>query len=146
MAITHSVLKNGGRVTTDEAATLDVLDGNRFANVTTFRANGDEVITPVWFVRLGSQVFVRTDGESGKVKRLRANPAALLGPCDQHGEPLGPTVQVVGRILGTAEGVDADHFLTAKYGFRKRLFDFFIGMRGTTESNVFLAFTVPSDD
>lgn len=55
--------------------------------LTTFRKSGEGVPTPVWIVALpdGSCGFT-TEASSGKVKRIRNNPAVTLQPCDMRGK------------------------------------------------------------
>src|ERR1019366_656853 len=51
----------------------------------TFCRNGDPVTTPVWFAADGDRLLVWTEAGSGKVKRLRANPAVTIAPCSVSG-------------------------------------------------------------
>lgn len=119
---------------------LSVLEGHKFANLTTLRKNGQEVSTPVWFATIGDNVYVVTTQSSGKVKRLRSNPAARLGPSDQRGKPLGPQVAVVGRLLNQAEYAPALGALNAKYGLMKRVIDLVLKLRGLHSQRVYLEF------
>jgi len=56
------------------------LDRHRYVSLATFRRNGAEVATPVWFAALGARLYVVTSGDSGKVKRLRNTPRARVAP------------------------------------------------------------------
>jgi len=47
------------------------LDRHRYVSLATFRRNGAEVATPVWFAALGARLYVVTSGDSGKVKRVQ---------------------------------------------------------------------------
>ena len=49
---------------------LDVLDGHKFANLTTLRKNGPEVTTPAWFATIGDNVYGVTTQSTGKVKSI----------------------------------------------------------------------------
>ena len=120
--------------------TLAILEGHQFANLTTFRRSGDGVTTPVWFAKVGDKVFVMTMGSAGKVKRLRNNPAAKLGPSDRAGKPLGGQIDVQGRMLGAEERAEAVGALNRKYGFQKRMFDLMFKLRGKSASQVYLEF------
>jgi len=120
--------------------TLDLLNGYKYANLTTFRKNGDGVLTPVWFARAGNQIYVMTIADSGKVKRLRNNPHASLGPSDARGKPLGGQIRMAGRLLDAAEAQVANDTLNKKYGLIKRGFDLFMKLRGSKWRPVFLAF------
>ena len=47
------------------------LDRHRYVRVLTYRRDGREVATPVWFAASGGKLYVFSAGEAGKVKRLR---------------------------------------------------------------------------
>jgi uncharacterized protein len=66
-------------------ALLDTLGAAKYVSLTTFRADGSPVATPVWVVRDGEILRILTDPASGKVRRLRSNPAVRISPCDLRG-------------------------------------------------------------
>lgn len=75
--------------------------------LTTFRKTGEGVGTAVWIVAMpdGTCGFT-TEVTSGKVKRIRNNPAVTLQPCDMRGKVKDGSV----AVEATAEvltGVDA---------------------------------------
>ncbi len=119
---------------------LSILDGYKFANLTTLRKNGQAVTTPVWFATIGENVYVVTTQSTGKVKRLRNNPAAQIGPSDQRGKPLGQQVAVVSRLLNEAEYPPVIQALNAKYGLMKRVIDLMLILRGLQSQRVYLEF------
>ena len=119
-----------------------MLKGHKFINLTTFRKNGQEVTTPVWFAQVGDKIYVVTTQTTGKFKRLRNNPAARIGPSDQRGKPLGSQVAVIGRILSTSEQTPALEALDAKYGLMKRVIDLILRLRGMLAQRVYLEFKV----
>ena len=59
----------------------------KYVLLTTLRKSGVGVQTPVWIVALpdGSAGFT-TEIDSGKVKRVRNNPAVTLQPCNLRGK------------------------------------------------------------
>ena len=61
----------------------------QYINLTTFRKNGQAVATPVWFVAHNGRLYVMTNVNSGKAKRIRANGKARVAPSDARGQPLG---------------------------------------------------------
>ena len=124
--------------------TLDILRGHKYANLTTFRKNGQYVITPVWFALEGDKVYVMTSSDTGKAKRLRNNPSALLGPSSGTGKPLGPQVEVVARLLGPEESEHARRALNKKYGLVKSIFDVVMNLRDAGKLRIHLEFTRPS--
>ena len=49
------------------------LDREAYLNLATFRRSGAAVETPVWFAAHAGRLYVFTEADAGKVKRLRAN-------------------------------------------------------------------------
>lgn len=68
---------------------LKPFENQKYLNLETFRKNGQAMPSPVWFVQDGEIIYIRTAANSGKVKRVRANPRVNLMPCGVDGEPLG---------------------------------------------------------
>ncbi len=54
--------------------------------LTSYRKNGTPVATPVWVVRDGDTLGLRTPADSWKVKRIRARGDILVGPGDAPSE------------------------------------------------------------
>lgn len=80
-----------------------MLEGHKNINLTTFRKSGDAVPTPVWFVVLQGKLYVRTQADSGKVKRTRNNGRVELAPSTVRGKTVGPTTEGEARVLGHGE-------------------------------------------
>ena len=90
---------------------LDVLRGHKYILLTTFRRDGTPVPTAVLFALDGDRILVHTSLNSGKVKRIRRNPRALVQPSTILGKPLGPPIEVRARILEGDEAGDAARIL-----------------------------------
>jgi len=105
------------------SAALDVLGSAKYISLTTFRKDGAAVATPVWLVRSGEALIVITDSNSGKVKRLRTNPAVLVSPCDMRGRVKPGAVSATGlaRMQGTEETAASVDAITRKYGLMGRI-------------------------
>jgi uncharacterized protein len=101
---------------------IDQFTGHNYLNLETFRRNGDAMHTTVWFVQDGDLLYIRTQAESGKVKRLRAHPSVGVAVCDVNGRLLGPWLTATGRELGGNAEIEArvDQLLDVKYGEIKR--------------------------
>jgi len=57
----------------------------QYVSLVTYKADGTAKPLPVWIVDLGDNtVGFTTWGESWKAKRVRANSAVTLQPCDQR--------------------------------------------------------------
>ncbi len=114
-----------------DPASLATLDRQRYLNLATFRRNGRAVETPVWFALREGRLYVFTDGTSGKVKRLRANPRIRIAPCDMRGKLKGDWGEGQGRIIDEPAAVEAAYaVLRRKYGLQMRVIDFFSGLAG----------------
>ncbi len=85
---------------------MEITDA-KYVLLTTLRKNGDAVATPVWIVGLpdGTGGFT-TESTSGKVKRIRNNPAVMLQPCSMRGN-VDATAAVVSATAEVLIGVDA---------------------------------------
>jgi PPOX class probable F420-dependent enzyme len=104
-------------------AGFDELQKHQYINLETFRRNGVSMKTPVWFVQEGNTVFVRTDANSGKVKRIRNNSRVNIALCKMDGTLQGEWIAATAREVND-ENTDrkVDHLLDQKYGLMKKLF------------------------
>ena len=85
----------------------------KYVLLTTFRNNGAAVATPVWIVGLpdGTAGFT-TEDSSGKVKRIRNNPAVTVQPCSMRGK-VQPGSAVVNATAEVLLGDDAHRIRAA---------------------------------
>jgi hypothetical protein len=107
------------------------LTEQQYLNLETFRKNGLSVRTPVWFVKEGDTLFVRTAANSGKVKRIRSKGQVNIAPCKVDGALLGEWLPAQAREVtddDTARKVD--HLLDQKYGLMKKMFAMASALRG----------------
>lgn len=101
---------------------LDRLSRARYLSVTTYRRDGTPVATPVWVVSEGGYLQVVSDRDSGKVKRLRNNPAVALAPCSFSGELRGDEVPGTATIVDDPELLERVRQLVAgRYGLIGKL-------------------------
>lgn len=95
------------------------LDDARYISLATFRRNGREVRTPVWFTRLDDGYVCYSAADAGKVKRIRANARVRLAPCDMRGSLRGAwhaaTATLVDDPAACARAYGA---LRARYGWQ----------------------------
>jgi PPOX class probable F420-dependent enzyme len=107
----------------DLPAPLRAFADQRYLNLTTFRRDGRTVATPVWFVTHEGRLYVYTEVESGKAKRVRANGRAQIAPSDVRGRPLGAFVPAGARqVSETALRERLEDAFRRKYGWQFRLF------------------------
>jgi PPOX class probable F420-dependent enzyme len=90
----------------------------------TYKRDGTPVPSPVWFARDGEQLYVWTEINAFKAKRLRNDERALIAPCSPRGIPQGDPVAAIGRVL-TVEGERARAARTIRrsWGPGRRLFE-----------------------
>jgi PPOX class probable F420-dependent enzyme len=111
-------------VTRGETQGFDHLRGHKYALLTTFRRSGEAVPTPVWFgVGDDGNVYVRSEADVGKVKRIRANGRALVAPSDARGKPKGPAAEGRARVLPPSEHERAERAIAANYGFGRKVYE-----------------------
>lgn len=106
------------------------LDRARFIALTTFRANGDPVSTPVLFVEHDGRLRLRTADDTGKVRRLRVDPRVTVAPSDSRGRVLGDAVSGTARILGPEAFRPTLAQLHARYRIAGPLFTLIRHLRG----------------
>jgi hypothetical protein len=107
------------------------LDHHRYISLSTFRRNGAEVATPVWFAASGPKLYVFTMGDSGKVKRLRHTAKARVAPSDARGRVQGAARAATARVITEPAAVERAHAaLRTKYGWQARIADLFSGLTG----------------
>lgn len=101
----------------------------RYLALTTFRASGAPVTTPVWFAVHDDRILVWTGASTGKVRRLAANPAVTIAACSMRGQLRAAPVAGVARLLPSRDAQYVHERLTAKYGLVKRLYDYYLHAR-----------------
>ena len=119
------------------------LDRHRYISLSTFRRNGAEVPTPVWFAGDGEKLYVFTLGDSGKVKRLRHTAKARVAPSDSRGRVQGAARAATARLIAEPAVIDRAHgALRAKYCWQMRVADLFSGLTGRARRRVYIAIDV----
>src|SRR5579859_8059288 len=98
-------------------ASLAGIENAHYLSLTTFRRNGAPVMTPVWFARVGQALYVITDGDTGKVKRIRHHPTVRVAPCTARGKPTGAVAPAVARVVPVDEASYGMRALSGKYGW-----------------------------
>ena len=119
------------------------LDRHRYLSLATFRRNGAEVATPVWFAAAANRLYVFTAGESGKVKRLRRSPRARIAPCDARGRVDGAWREATARLVDDEASIRlARGALHAKYGWQLVLLDFAARLTGRLQRRAWIEIEV----
>ena len=115
------------------------LDQHRYLSLATFRRNGTEVATPVWFAVSANRLYIFTAGDSGKVKRLRHSSRARVAPCDARGRVGGAWRDAMGRIVDDERLIrQARAALHAKYGWQLVLLDLGARLTGRLQRRAYI--------
>ena len=108
----------------DPARGFEPLRGKQYALLTTFRRSGEAVPTPVWFgVGDDGKLYIRSERDTGKVKRIRNDGRVRVAPSNFRGKPLGPPVEGQARILPPEEEERAERAIQSNYGRFRRIYE-----------------------
>jgi PPOX class probable F420-dependent enzyme len=101
------------------------LEGRKYAILETFKKSGEGVPTAVWFGVADGRLYVNSERDVWKIKRIRNNPRVRVAPSDSRGKPLGPAVAGTARIVepSSPDGVAAEAAIAANYGAARRLYE-----------------------
>ncbi len=97
------------------------LAAEQFVSLTTFRRDGTPVGTALWIVGDGDHLYVWTGSGTGKVKRVRNNPAVTVAPATRRGQPTGPAVPAKATVVAMHDQPQVWPQFTAKYGLSLRM-------------------------
>jgi uncharacterized protein len=78
----------------------------RYLSVTTYKRDGRAVSTPVWFVQDAGRLLLVTDADSGKVTRIRNNPAVRVALCTASGRIRSRLVSGTAEVLTDVKPVE----------------------------------------
>ena len=122
---------------------LSRFDREPYLNLATFRRSGAAVETPVWFAEHAGRLYVFSEGDAGKVKRLRANPEIRVAACGVRGALKGPWHPGRGRRIQDPAAIEAAYrALRRMYGLQMRLADFFSRLAGRYQKRAILELEV----
>ncbi len=102
---------------------FDAFQRQSYLNLLTFRKNGVEMPTPVWFVEVDGAFLIQTGLNAGKIKRIRNNARVRIAPCDSRGRLKGAWIDATASIVSQTHGAQAQTLALKKYGLIKRIFD-----------------------
>lgn len=146
------------------------LDEARYLSLATFRRNGAQVNTAVWFARddrvqvanvqgaNAQDANVQADGanthalyvfsapDAGKVKRLRMHARSRIAPCDVRGALQGDWLDARTRLVSSPEEIaTALRLLRRKYGWQVHLLNLGARLTGRFARRQYLRIEVPID-
>jgi uncharacterized protein len=107
----------------------------KYISLETFKKNGEGVKTPVWFVLHNDALYLYTEADSWKVKRIRNNPRVRVAICNVRGTVRGPWLDGTASIVDGDERRVADKLLDRKY-FLKVIFNVLTRMNRHTRAMI----------
>jgi len=110
-----------------------------YISFSTRKRDGSTVETPVWFAHVEGRIYIYSEGNAGKVKRLRNFPESQIAPCGVRGKLKGPWVMTFGRIISDeAEKKTAYNALRKKYRWKLAILDSFARLGGKLTKRDFM--------
>ncbi len=122
----------------------EALDRESYINLITFKRNGDGVETPVWHVVIDGRVYIFTEADAYKVKRLRRDDRTRLAACNWSGKVVhGEWIDGHGKVVED-EALEARVYeaLEEKYGWLMTLANWMSWLFGRIDNRAVLEITV----
>ena len=96
---------------------VDEISRSKYVSLVTYRRDGTPVATPVWQVTDGGELFVISEADAWKVKRVRNDSRAVVTVCNVRGTvaPGAPSAHGTARLLDPAGTAAARRLLARKY-------------------------------
>ena len=105
-------------------AQSNFLEDEQYVSLTTFRRNGTPVATAVWFALDGGKLYVYSNLNAGKMKRVRATGKVEIAPCTVKGKITGQVLSGTAVALDSSRGDYVHGLLNRKYTWKKKLIEF----------------------
>ncbi len=128
--------------TSMEKTGISQFAGQKYLAIETYRKNGEAVRTPVWFIEKEGTLFVRTDSDTGKVKRIMRKQHVRIALCSMRGEPKGEWIDAEAKFATDDEAEQTYQLLKQKYRLQYRLIRFIGRIQGRKSKAVCLAIKV----
>lgn len=111
------------------SAERDAILTAQYVALTTYRRDGTPVMTPVWAAAEGDSLFIFSNPNAGKVKRIRNSGRVTLAPCTATGTITGAALPAEATILHGDQMPNVWRLLVKKYGLPARLFALYDSLR-----------------
>jgi PPOX class probable F420-dependent enzyme len=116
---------------------LESFENQQYLNIETFRKSGVGVKTPVWFALDGDALYIWTQADSGKAKRIRINPDVRIAPAKADGTPVGEWIPAKAHTDESDKALDhVTRLLKKKYGASFTMFGFMGKLRGAKYTSI----------
>lgn len=115
----------------------------KYISFATQKRDGSMVATPVWAGNEDASLYVFSEADAGKVKRLRNFSHATVAPCTATGRVTGNTYDCEAHLLDSDADIErAYEALNKKYGILMRLTDFFSKLTGRYDNRALIQIDV----
>lgn len=104
------------------SAERDTILNAQYVALTTYRRDGTPVVTPVWAAAEGDSLFIFSNPNAGKVKRVGNSSRATVAPCTATGMITGAALPGEALLLSDDQMPKVWKLLVKKYGIAARLF------------------------
>ncbi len=120
----------------------------RYINFATWRKNGNEVRTPVWFAANNENtLYCFSAANAGKVKRLRHSKRSRIATCDARGRNLGKWIDSRAYLVSNIPEIDqAYQLLRHKYGLQMAINNLFSWLSGRIKNREVIRIELGSMD
>ena len=100
------------------------LRGHKYCLLVTYKRSGEAVPTPVWFGLGDGKLYLRSEANAAKVKRIGNDPRVRVAPCTVRGKPAGPPAEGRARVLDQPSDEEkAELTLQANYGLGRKVYE-----------------------
>lgn len=115
----------------------------KYISFATQKRDGSMVATPVWAGNEDTSLFVFSEADAGKVKRLRNFSRSTVAPCTATGRVTGNSYDCESYLLESEADIErAYKALNKKYGILMRITDFFSKMTGRYDNRTLIRIDV----
>lgn len=98
----------------------------RYLNLESFKRDGTAVRTPLWFAPdADGTLYIYSQAEAFKVKRLRREPRCRIAACDMRGRVAGPWLEARAEILSGDAAAHGMALLDRRYWPWKQMLGLF---------------------
>ncbi len=121
---------------------VEQLKNGKHVSIKTFRKNGTEAATPIWFLEKKDKYYICTGGMTYKVRRIRNNPEVQIAASDGKGNLKGEYFEGKARITAKNEAEPLYKLFRKKYG-GFRMWSFFANLwRKEEKKHIYLEITL----
>ncbi len=126
-----------------------ISESDRYITLGSFKRNGEQVNTPLWFAHTGasqSELCAVTSGGSWKVKRIRNFPDVKIARCTASGKVLGDWQDAKAELIEDDESLrQISQALGRKYGWQLALANFFEKLTGKYHDRLAIKLTLSTN-